>query len=275
MNKDFLVSMVVTTRNEGFVIGRLIQSLKKQTYCNTEIILVDNYSSDDTVKIAKSFGVRVFMRGPERSCQRNFGARKSKGDFLLFLDADMELRKDVVEKCVQAALDNQADAVVIPEQSVAGNFWEHVKAFERSFYNLQGDETDAARFFSREAFERAKGFDESITGPEDWDLPEEVQRLGFSIGRADTLIYHHERIPSIVSLARKKYYYALKAHRYLSKRNSPVISSKTIYFLRPVFYKNWTRLVRSPLLTCSMIGIFTVEIAAGAVGYIVGLVKND
>ena len=168
-----LVSIIITTKNEAAVIKRLLVSLKDQSYKNIETILVDNNSSDSTKKKAIKFTNKIYNFGPERSAQRNFGAKKSKGGYLLFLDADMRLSRDVVQQCVEVAkLNPEIGAIVIPEISEAHTFWEKVKGFERSFYNEKGDPiTDAARFFSKEAFITSGGYDESITGPEDWDLP--------------------------------------------------------------------------------------------------------
>lgn len=267
-----MVSIIITTKNEKDVIKRLVDSINNQSYQKIEIILVDNNSTDKTPEIAKKMGIKVYNFGPERSAQRNYGVKKSSGSYLMILDADMELEKDVVKECVTLAeQDPQIGEIVIPEQSVGENFWEKVKAYERSFYNLEGDETtDASRFFTRVAFEKVGGFDERITGPEDWDLPENVKKMGFKIGRIKSRIYHYERIPSVLTLAKKKYYYAIKSYRYLSKNNISPFSPKTIYFLRPVFYRNWRILLSNPMLTIGMFTMLTLEQIAGGLGYVKG-----
>lgn len=274
-NTPTLVSVIITSKNEEDILETLLKSVKKQTYQNIETILVDNYSSDKTLEIAKKFNVACYSFGPERSAQRNLGAKKSKGKFLLFLDADMQLTSKVIENCVKVAIQNRAFGVVIPEESVAENFWGKVKAFERSFYSEKGDPiTDAARFFSRAVFFKAGGYDESITGPEDWDLPERVREAGYKIGRSTEKIYHHEQNISLIKLFQKKFYYGLNAHKYLKKHNIPVISPKTVYFLRPLFYKNWTKLVRYPLLSAAMACMLFVELVGGGLGYLVGRIRR-
>lgn len=277
MSKDLpLVSAIITTKNESDVIGRLTKSIQKQSYKKIELILVDNSSSDNTVEIAKAMGVRVYKLGPERSAQRNFGVKFSKGDYFLILDADMELEEDVIKDCVdKVTADEEVGGVVIPEQSIGKNFWEKVKAFERSFYNLAGDlTTDAARFFSRKAFDKIGGYDESITGPEDWDFPENVRKAGFKIERINSKIFHYERISSVFSLVRKKYYYALKSSRYLKKNNISAFSPKTIYFLRPVFYKNWHMMLTHPILSLGLFVMLSLEQLAGVAGYLKGRNKD-
>lgn len=277
MIKKNLVSVVITTKNEDDVIEDLLESITKQTYKNIEVILVDNNSKDLTLKIASKFKrIKIYNWGPERSAQRNYGAKKSLGEYLLFLDADMRLSPKVVKECVKVAKSKKnIGSVIIPEQSVAYYFWEEVKAFERSFYNERGDPiTDAARFFKKSVFREVGGYDGTITGPEDWDLPETIRELGYKDGRVSAKIYHKERVISLVTLFRKKFYYGLYAHKYLKKHNISIISSKTVYFLRPLFYKNWTRLLYHPVLSLGMIIILLTQSLGGGLGYLIGRVKN-
>jgi GT2 family glycosyltransferase len=151
-----------------------------------------------------------------------------------------------------------------------------VKAFERSFYNKEGDElTDAARFFRKDVFLKAGGYDQTITGPEDWDLPETIMEMGYKVGRLkSSFIYHHERIDSLLSVASKKFYYAIKTHRYLKKHKISSFSAKTIFFLRPVFYKNWRKVLSNPILSLAMILMLTLEQFSGALGYFYGRILN-
>lgn len=275
MKKQDLVSVIITSKNEADVIGNLLGSIIKQTYKNTEIILVDNNSIDATLNIAIKYHVKIYNFGPERSAQRNFGAKNSKGKYLLFLDADMELTHKVIEDCVKVANKDRVSGVVIPEESVAENFLGKVKAFERSFYNERGDSiTDAARFFDREVFFKVGGYDDTITGPEDWDLPDRVREAGYKISRSREKIYHHEQKISLTGLVKKKFYYGLNAHKYLIRHNIPIVSPKTIYFLRPLFYKNWIKLIKHPLLSLAMVYMLFIELIGGGLGYLVGRIKR-
>lgn len=276
MNRGQLVSVVITTKNEGGIIARLINSIIRQTYKNIEIILVDNNSTDQTVNIAKKLKTKVYIFGPERSAQRNYGAKMAKGRYLLFLDADMQLSKYVIKECVDLIeKDRGIGGIAIPEESIAKNFWGKVKAYERSFYNLQGDDiTDAARFFTKQAFLKVGGYDTNITGPEDWDLRKNVLKSGYQIGRIKALIFHHERVPSLFDLIKKKYYYGLRSYRYLSKHQIGLANAETIYFLRPVFYKNFPSLLKHPILSLGMLVMLTAELLGGGLGYLVGRIKK-
>jgi len=267
-----LVSVIVGTKNEAEVVGRLLGSIGRQSCKQVEMIVVDNESADETVRIARLYTDLVFKKGPERSAQRNFGARQARGEYLLFLDADMELSGKAVEECVRLVRkDRKVGAAMIPEESVAEGYWEKVKAFERSFYSLAGDRSvEAARFFRREVFEKVGGYDETMWAAEDWDLSERVRKAGFKIGRIKAKIYHYERIRSLWSLFGKKYYYGLNSYRYLTKHKLPLVGAKTVYFLRPVFWRQWRRALVNPGLTIGMVVMFLGESVAGGVGVVVG-----
>ncbi len=162
--------VVVPTRNSARTLEACLASIRAQTYPSIELVVVDNGSTDGTKEIARPLADIVLDAGPERSAQRNRGAAATRGRYLLIVDSDMALDSGVVQACVAVAEASAASAVVIPERSVGTGFWAAVKALERSCY--VGDETiEAARFFTRKAFERHGGYDESMTGPEDWDLP--------------------------------------------------------------------------------------------------------
>ena len=75
-----LVSVVVTTKNEEKNIGKLLSSIRNQTHKDIEIIVVDNNSTDETVKIAREFTKTVYEKGPERSAQRISGSERQRGN---------------------------------------------------------------------------------------------------------------------------------------------------------------------------------------------------
>lgn len=81
-----MVSAVVLTKNEEKNIRECLETLK---WCD-EIVVVDDYSDDKTVEIAKKHEAKIFKRrlNNDFASQRNFGLSKAKGDWVLFIDAD-------------------------------------------------------------------------------------------------------------------------------------------------------------------------------------------
>src|SRR4051794_9623251 len=97
------VSVVVPTRDAASSLGPCLESIQRQTAAPTELIVVDGGSTDDTVRIAESCGATVVKMGPNRSAQRNRGGEIARGEFLLFIDADMVLSSHVIEECIGAS----------------------------------------------------------------------------------------------------------------------------------------------------------------------------
>src|SRR3989338_841094 len=81
------VSVVVNTINEGKYLDGCLKSVRNLA---DEIIVVDMYSEDESVKIAKKYGAKVYLH--ERMAYvepaRNFAIEKATGDWILLLDPD-------------------------------------------------------------------------------------------------------------------------------------------------------------------------------------------
>ena len=174
-----VVSIVITTKNEEKHIGNCLKSIKAQTYPqkNIEIIVVDNNSTDKTKEIGRKYTQNVFNFGPERSAQRNFGMlKKAKGKFVMYLDADMILSSTIIGKAVEKLENEEFLALYIPEIILGNSYWSRVRRFERSFYD--GTVIDCVRIIRTDIFKNLGGFDETMTGPEDWDLDKKVRNEG-------------------------------------------------------------------------------------------------
>ncbi|MCX6763735.1 MAG: glycosyltransferase [Candidatus Moranbacteria bacterium] len=236
-----LVSVIVTTKNEEFNISSCLKSLLSQTYPQdkNEIIVVDNNSTDKTKDIVEEFArgftqlnLKVFNYGPERSAQRNYGIAKSSGEYFLYLDADMTLSKNVIKDCVdritvipaQAGIQsNNLVGLYISEIVTGNSFWSKVRRFERSFYD--GTVIDCVRFIKKEIFQKVGGFDENLTGPEDWDLDKKIRKAcpvasdssATGVGLIKTPIYHNEAEFNLKKYLTKKSYYAKNFDIYISK----------------------------------------------------------
>jgi len=95
INKQKLVSIIIRTRNEEDWIDTCLEAIEYQTYKNKEIIIVDNFSKDETLKKLKNYNVKIikikkFLPGKAL----NLGIKKSKGEFIVCLSAHC-IPKDV------------------------------------------------------------------------------------------------------------------------------------------------------------------------------------
>ncbi|MCK4635773.1 MAG: glycosyltransferase family 2 protein [Candidatus Moranbacteria bacterium] len=84
-------SIIIRTKNEEKYLGQVLEKLKNQTYQDFEIIIVDSGSTDQTLKIAEKYLVKIFHIKPEEfnyPFASNFGARKSEASkYLVYLSA--------------------------------------------------------------------------------------------------------------------------------------------------------------------------------------------
>jgi glycosyltransferase involved in cell wall biosynthesis len=260
-----LVSVIVPTRNSARTLDACLASIRGQLYSPVELIVVDNMSSDGTQLIAARYADTVESCGPERSAQRNRGAHIAHGDYLLFVDSDMTVSEGVVRDCVEAVVLNGTRAVVIPEVSVGEGFLARCRALERSCYTGDND-IEAARFFTREAFETSGGFDENLTGPEDWDLSMRIA-AGNPLPRTASQISHDEGRLRLGSVLAKKRYYATSTVTYWRKHGRATFSQANLVF-RPAFLRNWRRLLRHPVLTIGFLSLKGLEGVAGLSGIV-------
>ena len=264
-----LVSVVIPTHNSARTLEACLTSITDQTYRHIELLVVDNGSTDESLSIAGRCADHVINHGPERSAQRNRGAQSTNGVYLLFVDSDMTLAPRVIEDCVTLARETAAPAVVIPEISIGRGFLARCRALERSCY-VGDDDIEAARFITRIAFDSAGGFDESLTGPEDWDLSMRV-RGGRRLPRTSSSITHDEGRLELGTVLTKKRYYAASALLYWRKHPSKGLRQANLVF-RPAFFRNWRRLVRHPILSSGVVLLKILEMTAAGVGVVEALV---
>ena len=282
-----LVSLVITTRNEEKNICNCLESIKAQSWPNIETIVVDNNSTDRTQEIAAEYTPKVYTKGPERSAQRNYGMiDQAKGEYVIYVDADMILAPKLIEACVHHIRKMDAIALHIPEIVLGKNYFSRVRRFERSFYD--GTPVDGARFFHRQTFVKVGGFDEPLFvkgSGEDWDIDKIVRQFGIIAllpGRNPQLavhnwplqdfienrgirhhpeytgIYHNEAEFLLLPYLKKKSYYSLGFDGYINKwgKDDPDIRRQfgLKYRFWTVFTEHgkWMRLLSRPDLAAGM-----------------------
>lgn len=256
-----LVSVVVTTKNEERHIAVCLQSIKRQNFPkgSFEIIVVDNNSTDRTMRIARKYTRNIYNAGPERSAQRNYGAAKSSGKYYLYLDADMELSRDVLKKCIEQFTNNpDLKGLYIPEVIRGKYYWSKIRRFERSFYN--GTVIDCVRCVKLADFRKVSGFDTAMSGPEDWDFDKKIRELG-PVSTTSSVLYHNEEQVSIWTYLKKKEYYSKSFLVYIKKwgKDDPDVKKQLglgyRFFWVFVERGKWKKLFKHPLLAIFMLAL--------------------
>jgi len=116
------ISVVINTRNEGGFLKKAITSVKSWA---DEIVVVDMESEDDSAKIATSLGAKVYSHKPLDYVEpaRNFAISKASGEWILVLDPDEEVSKNLQKRLTQIAENKEADYVRIPRKNIIFGKW--------------------------------------------------------------------------------------------------------------------------------------------------------
>src|SRR3989344_3390619 len=94
------IVVVVLTKNEEKNIEKCIRSL---TWCD-QVIIIDDYSEDNTAQIAKKHGALVYKNALNNDFaqQRNFALQQIRGKWVLFVDADEIISQDLADEIKRA-----------------------------------------------------------------------------------------------------------------------------------------------------------------------------
>lgn len=178
-----LISVVIPAYNSEKTIQETIESVIKQTFKDFELIVIDDGSKDSTVEIISSFSdprLRVFSYpNAGVSASRNRGWAKATGEFISFLDSDDLWTPDKLAAQLGALQAN-------PQAAVAYSWTDYIDEFSRFLYpgkhpTVTGDvysellvndflENGSNPLIRQAALIQVGGFDESLFGPEDWEL---------------------------------------------------------------------------------------------------------
>jgi len=209
------VSAVVIIRNEA---ENLKMSLPKLLWCN-EIIIVDDFSTDESISICESFGCKIFQRKLDGfGTQKNFAVSKAANNWVLSIDADELLTDELIEE-IKHNLDNVKD-------NIAGFELKRQHAFMKRSFKYSKESQYYLRLFDRTkaAFNNNK-------------VHETVQTKYPVIKLKNTFI--HNSFRDIAHYIQKQNYYTtLYAEEKfcLNKRNSIFVKLLTSPF---VFFKTY------------------------------------
>lgn len=178
-NDPFNISIIIPVLNEAEHIGHLLKYLKNN--CNTshvkEIIIVDGGSMDNTVTIAKEFGVTLVHSEKGRAKQMNNGAEKATGSIFYFLHADTYPPKNFDTHIIDAvASGNPAGCFRMKFDS---NNWLLRASGWMTRFNLKicrgGDQS---LFITKEVWNTSEGFNETYIIYEDTEFIGRLYKLG-------------------------------------------------------------------------------------------------
>ena len=177
-----MISIVIPTLNEEKYLPNLLDSIKKQSYKDYEIIVADANSKDKTREIARKYGCKV-VPGGSPAKGRNHGARHAKGEFIFFFDADVILTNNFLEQVLSIMKDRSLSIATCYIKPIEGNFVDNIIHTVLNFiYPLVELFSPSAPGFcilvKKELWEKVKGFNTKLNVSEDTDFVQRVSKYG-------------------------------------------------------------------------------------------------
>jgi cellulose synthase/poly-beta-1,6-N-acetylglucosamine synthase-like glycosyltransferase len=206
-----LVSVVIPIYNYGVQFEKTLRSIFESTYKNLEIIIVDDGSNDEYVKLKLESleghpNIKIIRQsnsGP--SSARNNGINNSNGEYILPLDADDMIYPDYIQNCVNILKNNKNVSPVYCDTHHIGQIQGVEQRPEWSLERLkQGPFIVNCSMFHRDAFDKCDGYDTTLYGWEDYDLWIRMGLHGYTGKRLSKPLFyyfHHEKDGTVSTVA--------------------------------------------------------------------------
>lgn len=215
MNCNPIVSIIIPAHNASQYLDRCLRAVAKSTYSSFELIVVDDGSIDDTAEIGRKNGALVLkmQRQAGPAAARSSGARNATGEILFFIDADVLIKPDTVERVVADLTTSENVSAVFgtyDDSPAAKNFISQYKNLQHHFVH-QHSSQEASTFWAgcgairRDVFHRVGGFDQhryEKPSIEDIELGYRMKKMGYRILLDKDLQVKHLKQWNLLSLLR-------------------------------------------------------------------------
>lgn len=179
---DTSVSVVIPCYNYGIYLADAINSCLSQTLKPSEIIVVNDGSTDNTAEIAKSFGDKIkyiYQENKGLSSARNIGIGNAKGKYILTLDADDIIDPFFIEKTIGK---DDIVSTYLKEFGDSETEWKAPKINPVYEDFLINNQINCCSLFLRKIWQDVGGYDEEMkTGYEDWQFWRQATKRGYKV----------------------------------------------------------------------------------------------
>ena len=186
---SYIYSIIIPSLNEEKFLPTLLQSIAKQREKNFEVIVVDGCSQDKTREVvlafSKKFPLQIFSSTKRNvAYQRNYGAQKAKGEYLVFLDADAQIYPSFAQRIGKVMKQKKGVLflpALVPDRATPKNkvIFSVLNAMIEASQTLGKPLTTSGLIFVEKNFFRTmNGFDETALMVEDHDFVVRARKLG-------------------------------------------------------------------------------------------------
>ena len=221
--KSPLVSIVLPAYNVSRTIQECVSTLAKQDYPNTELIVVNDGSTDETRRILERLSMdhTMLVQNTDhvgRSQAKNLGAGRSRGEIIAFAEADAKYDGSWVSNSVSHFQDNVA-AVVGPRYcwSTDTSVSKAIDLKLRLRYHDPSYSPFTGWAITRTAFLEVQGFDPDLVVAEDRDIGMRISKRGHKIGFAPGAVMLHMEPRGLSEFITKEYRHSAARTNYYRK----------------------------------------------------------
>jgi len=223
------ISIIIPAHNEELYIGNCLQAIIAE--CDsyegqTEIIVVDNQSTDKTKEIVAGFNVKLIKSSANSpAAVRNEGARQAKFDIFAFLDGDCIVLKGWLSQISEAYDDEKVGAFGGEHLAPLNDPWV-VTAWNpvqlKKEYNVNAKLPGGNLTIKSSLFGQLKGFNENLVSAEDDYISEQVKLMGYLCVLDNEAAVIHQGYPkTLFNMFNKQVWHGstqIKAHGYFSDK---------------------------------------------------------
>jgi hypothetical protein len=182
-------SIIIPARNEEHTIGKLLDTIVKQSYRDFEVIVCDSGSEDETCKVVESYKKQISSlalieeKTVNVSAARNNGAREARGEYFIFFDADVTIEEHFLKATMRhiqvdhpsmMSVWNRPDPPSLKGRIIFGIMNRMVQLVQ----NIHPAANGPCIIIKKSLFESVGGFDQTIYFGEDYDLIKRAHKKG-------------------------------------------------------------------------------------------------
>ncbi|MGQ9667560.1 MAG: glycosyltransferase [Anaerolineae bacterium] len=286
-------SVIIPARNAGATLPVCLDALAHQTAREQiiEVIVVNDGSTDNTAEIARQAGAVVLqLPGRGAAAARNLGARRARGDILLFTDADCEPAPDWAEAMLVPFAEPDIVGVkgtyCTRQRELVARFvqMEYEDKYRRMARRRYIDFIDTySAGYRREVFLQHGGFDESFprANVEDQELSFRLAAAGHHMVFQPRAVVCHHHAASLSAYLRKKFwigFWKVKVHlrhpgKAIDDSHTPPVLKAQIFLLGLACLGLLTGILWRPALPAA--GLLLVVLLATTIPFSVRVWEKD
>lgn len=201
------VTAILPTYNNEKTIEKCLKSILNQSYKDLDIIVVDDGSTDNTVKILRRFkSIKIIEKEhTHRPKNLNIGIKKAKGEIIFIVETDGYYEKNYLKKCLKYFKDKNIAGTIGKLYCTRPNenFWRRVRDLEFKV-RFKDYKPFTAWIYKKKILEEVGGYDEDLYVHDDFILGRKMKQKGYRFAWVPEAKWWHEEKVGLKDMYRQR-----------------------------------------------------------------------